>query len=154
MKPPSTTEVEKTERALRDTALGLLARREHSLLELHHKLTRRGYDTSTVMQVLHQLQAEDWLNEQRYADVYASARADKGYGPLRIQRELRERGIDAIIIDSVLAELSDVWQAKLHTLCQRRLSPPKNLADKAKQQRFLRQRGFTFEQINHYFSDH
>ncbi|MCB1716760.1 MAG: regulatory protein RecX [Candidatus Competibacteraceae bacterium] len=140
-------------RDIRDTALGLLARREHSRLELHHKLTRRGFDSAAVLQVLQQLVDDGWLDEQRYAEVYASARADKGYGPLRIQRELRERGIEDAIIDSVLAELADLWQTKLQQLCQRRLSPPKNLADKAKQQRFLRQRGFTFAQINHYFRD-
>ena len=142
----------KTEQsAIRDTALGLLGRREHSRLELHHKLTRRGFDSAAVMGVLEQLMTEGWLDEQRYAEVYASTRADKGYGPLRIQRELRERGIEDSIIDSVLRSLDDFWQPKLNQLCQRRFQSPKNLADKAKQQRFLRQRGFTFEQINQIF---
>lgn len=142
------------ERDIRDTALGLLARREHSLLELHHKLTRRGFDSAAVMPVLQQLIADGWLDEQRFADVYASTRIDKGYGPLRIQRELRERGIDDDIIDNILVNLADLWQPKLQQLCQRRLDAPKDLADKAKQQRFLRHRGFTFEQINQYFRDH
>ena len=147
----TTTPQPTIERTIRDVALGLLARREHSRLELHHKLTRRGFDSSEVTDVLQQLIADGWLDEQRYAEVYASARADKGYGPLRIQRELRERGIEDAIIDSILRSLDDFWLAKLSQLCQRRFQKPKNLADKAKQQQFLRQRGFTFEQINQIF---
>lgn len=139
------------EKAIRDNALALLARREHSTLELHHKLTRRGFDSPTVLQVLAQLRTDGWLNEQRYAEVYACSRADKGYGPLRIQRELRERGIDDGLIQAVLRPLDDLWHDNLVKLCEKRLQPAKSKAEQAKQQRFLRHRGFTFEQINHIF---
>ena len=69
----------------------------------------------------------------------------------RVIQELRERGIDDALIDDVLKSLDDFWLSRLKQLCQRRLQQPKNLADKARQQRFLRQRGFTFEQINQVF---
>lgn len=137
------------ERDIREVALNLLARREHSRLELHHKLTQRGYDSAQVLAVLDQLIADDWLSEQRFAEVYASNRADKGYGPLRIRRELRERGIDDDIITTVLKPLADLWQINLRKLYQRRFESPKDLADQAKQQRFLRHRGFTHDQIQH-----
>ncbi|MEZ5583185.1 MAG: regulatory protein RecX [Candidatus Competibacteraceae bacterium] len=64
----------------------LLARREHTVLELQHKLAQRGFASVDIDSVLADLISEDLINEERYAEVYAHSRADKGYGPLRISR--------------------------------------------------------------------
>ena len=138
---------------VRATALNLLARREHSLLELHHKLTRRGFASETVTTVLERLLADDLVNERRYAELYANSRIDKGYGPLRIRAELRERGISDEIVTVVLADLADFWMKKLIQVHRKRFDGvvPANASDQAKQMRFLRHRGFTLEQIKHLF---
>lgn len=134
-------------------ALGLLAIREHSTLELQHKLARRGYQTETVAAVLARLQTDGLLNEHRYAELYAQGRADKGYGPLRLQQELRERGVSRDIIATVLADLEDHWMPKLAELQCKRFgtTAPGDLAGQARQVRFLRHRGYTSEQINDLF---
>ena len=72
---------------IRAKALDLLARREHSRLELRQKLVQRGFPSDRIEPVLDQLVEERLLDENRYAELYACARADKGYGPLRIARE-------------------------------------------------------------------
>jgi regulatory protein len=138
---------------VRQVALGLLARREHSVLELHHKLSRRGFPSLLVEAVLAQLVAEDLLNETRYAEVYALSRADKGYGPLRIQRELQERGVSDVIVSAILAGLDEDWMPKLIQLHRKRFDAvrPREMAEEARQMRFLRQRGFTLEQIKTLF---
>ncbi len=136
--------------AVRDTALRLLARREHAVLELRHKLKQRDYPADVIETVLAELQAQGWLNEQRFAEVYAANRADKGYGPLRIRSELRARGVTDPIIDPILAQLDDIWLARLRNLSRKRFgnNPPRSLAERARRQRFLRQRGFTLDQID------
>ena len=95
--------------AVRAKALELLARREHSRLELRQKLIQRGFSTDRIESALDQLTEEHWLDEARFAELYACGRADKGYGPLRIGRELRERGVSQDLVDTVLAGLENDW---------------------------------------------
>jgi regulatory protein len=106
-----------------------------------------------VEAVLAQLVAEDLLNETRYAEVYALSRADKGYGPLRIQRELQERGVSDAIVSAILAGLDEDWMPKLIQLHRKRFDAvrPREMAEEGRQMRFLRQRGFTLEQIKTLF---
>ena len=78
---------------IRAKAIELLARREHSWLELRQKLVQRGFSSSSIELVLDQLMEDRLLHEGRYAELYVCSRVDRGYGPLRIAGELRERGI-------------------------------------------------------------
>ncbi len=139
--------------AIRAKALELLARREHSRLELRQKLLQRGYPPELVDPVLEQLIEERLLDEGRYAELYACARADKGYGPLRIARELRERGVPEDAVAAGLAGLADDWPAKLRELHRKRFKSraPADVAGRLQQTRVLRQHGFTLDQIKHLF---
>ncbi len=138
-----------SEAELRAAALNLLARREHSALELQHKLAQRGGTAATIAQVVQTLQAEGWQDDARFAEVYASSRFDKGYGPLRLRRDLQERGIAAAVVTTVLATFADQWSDRLQRLRRRRFGEPlpTTPAEQARQVRFLRQRGYTMDQI-------
>ena len=142
--------------AARQTALQLLARREHSTLELHHKLMRRGVPVPLIETVLGRLIEEDLLNDARYAEVYAHSRLDKGYGPIRIQRELRERGVSESVAADILAEFDDIWMRKLAQVHHKRFGGdlPSTAVERAQRMRFLRHRGFTLEQIKNFLQDH
>ncbi len=126
--------------AVRAKALELLARREHSRLELRQKLLQRGYPSALIEPALEQLIEERLLDEGRYAEIYACGRADKGYGPLRIARELRERGVLEDQVAATLATLENDWPAKLRELHRKRFKS-----------RVLRQHGFTLDQIKQLF---
>jgi regulatory protein len=142
------TRSESSLETVHDTALRLLARREHTRLELHHKLCRRGFDRALVDAVLGRLAEQDLLSDARFAEVYAHGRVDKGYGPLRIERELRERGVADTIVADLVAALADDWLPRLVALHRKRFGAvPRDPAGQAAQMRFLRQRGFTSEQI-------
>lgn len=138
---------------IRAKALELLARREHSRLELRQKLIQRGFPAESVGPVLDRLVAERLLDENRYAELYACARADKGYGPLRIARELRERGVPDDAVAATLAGLADDWLPKLRALHRKRFKAvaPTDAAGRMRQIRVLRQHGFTLDQIKHLF---
>lgn len=133
---------------LRAIALNLLARREHSALELRHKLAQRGGTAAHIEPVLQILQAEGWQDDARFAEVYANSRFDQGYGPLRLRRDLQERGIDNAVIAAVLAPFAEHWVTRLRHLQRKRFGAiPATLAEQARQVRFLRQRGYTMDQI-------
>jgi regulatory protein len=152
-KPKSRDGLDGPSAKARQVALGLLARREHSVLELNHKLLRRGFGSAEVEQVIEGLSAENLLSDVRFAEVYAHSRVDRGYGPLRIRRELRERGVSDDTVSGILTELDDDWSKHLVRVHHKRFGDrlPTNAAEKASQLRFLRHRGFTLEQIKRLF---
>ena len=105
-----------------------------------------------IESALDQLTEERLLDEARFAELYACGRADKGYGPLRIGRELRERGVSQDLVDTVLAGLENDWLPKLRELHRKRFKSlvPTDMAERMRQTRVLRQHGFTLEQIKHF----
>ena len=146
---------EATPGEVQQIALGLLARREHSVLELRHKLQHRGLPAEVVEQVLEHLCAENWLSDARFAELYAATRADKGYGPLRIRSELRQRGVEDVLIERALGELEEYWSRRLAEVTIKKFGSrtPKDFDQRARWTRFLRQRGFSLEQIGRLFRD-
>lgn len=135
--------------AIRKVAMDILAMREHGRLELKRKLLRKGALPELIDVVLDKLIQDRLLNERRYLESYIRSRANNGYGPLRIQQELLERGIDKAEINHALEESGYDWQEQLQMLWERKFgTAPKDLKEKAKQGRFLMYRGFNIGMIN------
>lgn len=139
-----------SDRALRERALGLLARREHAPAELAAKLSARGYDDNAVAALIAALQDEGLLSARRYAEAFVHARAQKGQGPVKITAELAARRLDEADIDDALAAAEVDWTALATQARRKRFgsTPPADFPAKAKQMRFLQQRGFTSDQIH------
>lgn len=133
---------------LRDKAIRLLARREHAALELRQKLQGLGDDTE-IEALIDRLVAEGLQSNERFTESYIRARQNAGYGFLRIQQELVQRGIDAELIEQHLSNDPDHWQALLHQVWQKKYDGVIPNSDKAyaQQARFLLQRGFAAEMI-------
>ncbi|OQW93942.1 MAG: hypothetical protein BWK79_08475 [Beggiatoa sp. IS2] len=130
---------------IRQKAIALLGHREHSVFELRQKLVRYPFESSLIELVLAQLQADNLLNEERFIESFMRARIAKGHGPLRIQQELRQRGIAEYSI-----EMNDpAWIEQASRARQKRFgsSFPHDPHEKAKQMRFLQYRGFSHTQI-------
>jgi regulatory protein len=135
-------------------ALRLLARREHSAQELRNKLASRGFPEALIDSVLTELAQEKLLSDRRFAEVYVRGRFERGYGPLRIRAELRERGVDNSLVEPVMDERDRCWIESAGRQRRKRFgaSFPERFSERAKQMRFLQRRGFTGEQIRAVFS--
>ncbi|WP_455205463.1 recombination regulator RecX [Kaarinaea lacus] len=147
------TEIAATDvRSVRIKAMNLLARREHSVAELKRKLQNKGYDENVIEQVLQDLCQQNLLSDARFTESYVNYRCNNGFGPLRIQQELKQKGISDAVIDAYIND-SERWQQKAAEVWAKRFggSVPNDIKTKAKQSRFLQYRGFTFEQIRHLF---
>ncbi|MBZ2168218.1 regulatory protein RecX [Marinobacter sp. F4216] len=133
----------------RSTALRLLARREHSRLELSLKLRQRRIETPVIESVLDEYEQEGWLDDSRFADVYARQRMDLGYGPLRILSELQQRGVN--VAPDCLQEVTEQgWRERAVALRERRYGLAdlqKDWDEKVRQARFLTRRGFSAGQV-------
>lgn len=88
-------------------------------------------------------------SDARYTEQYIEQRAARGYGPLRIRTELRERGIDDTVIAEWLDERDPVWRQRLAEVARKRFGAagPADFKDRARRARFLEYRGFSAELI-------
>ncbi len=134
-------------RTCRAVAMDLLARREHSALELGRKLRQRGFERGEIEATLDTLIRERLLSDERFAEAYVHHRAGRGFGPLRIERELAERGIGPELA-ALMLEAHD-WTALAVQAREKRFGPatPESPRERARQIRFLNYRGFSAEQV-------
>ena len=132
-----------------DTALRLLARREHSLTELRSKLASRGHEAGVVEEVLSELARRGLVSDQRFAEAFLRSRLERGQGPLKIRAQLRERGVASGLIDAALGEAEIDWDRRAADARSGRFgeAPPADRKQMARQARFLRGRGFSEAQV-------
>lgn len=140
---------------VRARAIKLLARREHAPAELAFKLDQRGYPTALIETVLAELKEENLLSSRRYAEAMVRARAGKGHGPIRLRDELSGKGIEDTLIDDALDEAEVDWFELAVQVRRKRFGAglPGDFPAKAKQMRFLQQRGFASEHIQAAFDN-
>jgi|YNPNPStandDraft_1061719.scaffolds.fasta_scaffold00769_6 regulatory protein len=130
----------------RDAAYRLLARRSHSSVELHRKLSRKGFCPDEIAQVLAECSAKGYLNDEETALRWAQNLVrTKLWGRLKISAYLAHKGIPRHVIEQVQQciwqEFSEeaVAQQALQKRCvgaQKKLSPSQKAA-------FLAARGFS-----------
>jgi regulatory protein len=132
----------------RASAMNLLARREHSVKELHQKLLSRDFEAEVVDAALMALIAERLLSNDRFVESYVRSKINSGIGPLRLRQELREHGIASDEIEASLR--GHEWRRLAVEVRQKRFGAalPDKYEERAKQMRFLQYRGFNAEQIS------
>ncbi len=134
----------------KQVAVRLLARREHSAEEIRQKLAKREFEASEIATALLELKQGDWQSDERFAEAYVRARRLKGFGPVRIASELRERGVDELIANRYIYADDGVWLQTLEREYQKKYhgTDYEDFQEKAKRMRFLQYRGFSIDQIN------
>ena len=127
-----------------ERGLGLLARREHSARELKAKLSARGHAADEANGAIERLQQQDYQSDTRFAASVARQRSSQGYGPRRIQAELRSHGLADATIRAVIEELQVDWIASAAAQLRRRHGTRAALeaTERAARAAFLLRRGF------------
>lgn len=127
---------------VRERALRLLARREHTRSELARKLRQRG-ESDGMDGVLDALERDGLLSDARFAEAYVRMRVGRGYGPLRIQAELMERGVDPGQAETSLRAGESDWAGRCEAVARKHFSEPApDVRERARRVRFLQRRGF------------
>jgi len=137
------------EAACERAAVDLLARREHSRLELERKLARRGFPEAIVAPSLDALEHSGLLVATRFTESFIRSRIAKGKGPTRIRAELAERGVAGEQTAESLRDSNVDWLATARAVRRKRFGAelPSDFHERAKQARFLQYRGFTSDQV-------
>jgi len=140
-------DVEVTPADVRLAAMNLLARREHSVRELRKKLKRRFVDDVMIDEQLARLSSENLQSNLRFAESYARQRVGRGYGPVRVQEELRERGASVADVAAAMRELEVDWGVVASDVMLKKFGvlAPVDIKEKARRARFMQYRGFTAE---------
>jgi regulatory protein len=131
--------------SLQTLAVGYLARREYSRLELEKKLAEHAQTPEALSEALDALEQRGLLSAERVVEQVLHGRRHK-YGAQRIRHELKEKGIAEHLIDTAMIDLKGseleaaraVWRRKFGVI-------PETLKERSKQARFLAGRGFSAE---------
>lgn len=140
---------ELTESELRVAAINLLSRREYSRHELYQKLIARTSSETVLEKILNRLEEAGYQSDLRFSESFLRSRINRGLGKMRIERELKEKGIQQDLIEQCFQTDTDWFELayesglrKFHSL---------NLSDykeKQKAFRYLAYRGFSMEHIH------
>ena len=105
-------------------AVRLLGTREYSVLELSTKL-RRWFLSDAVSEVITELRNLGLLCNTRYGEAFCRSRVDRGYGPVFIQRELEQNGLDKELIENLLAPYNEQWLARAVVQVEKKARMPR-----------------------------
>lgn len=87
------------------SALRYLGYRPRSEAEVRRLLQQRGYLPAAADAAIRRLFSLNYLNDEDFARNWARSRVqDNGYGPRRIEQELRSKDIDPSIVRDALRE--------------------------------------------------
>jgi regulatory protein len=136
---------------LRQRAVRLLARREHSRAELARKLTAHG-TTEEIATLLSQLETEGLLSDARAAGSFVRAHGQR-FGATRLRNDLRRRGIDPELADADIVELGDELERARTVWRKKFAAAPSDTREWARQARFLQGRGFASDIVRKLLKD-
>ncbi len=134
-------------------ACDFLGRREHSRKELQHKLARRCEDEALIEELLDKLADEGLQSDERFTESFVHHRVNNGKGPLKIQQELNQRGVDQNLISIYLDSAEVNWLTLANEVRTKKYGNevPADYQKQALQSRFLYSRGFSSEHIKRLF---
>jgi regulatory protein len=140
--------------SIQDVAIRLLARREHSALELKRKLLARDFEQQEVNDCVTILIDNNLLSDLRFAGAFIRSKVARGKGYEHIRAGLISRGVSREIVLSSLESCGVSWLALASQVLQKKFGADACISggDQARKQRFLSYRGFRTETIWRVFS--
>ena len=138
-------------KAIRLKIMDFLSRREHSSREILNKMSNRVESKEMLLDSIKELVDDGLLSDERFAESYFQSRKNKGYGPLRIRNELKQRGIGDQLFFSLSNEVN--WSKYALEALRKKINGdlPTETKDVLKLKRFLNYRGFDFQDIDRAF---
>jgi regulatory protein len=132
-----------------NTAVRILANRDHSKYELKRKLQQRGFASKSISTVMVECERFGYIDDKRTARVYILQLKRKCFGKRYIQQALKKKRLSGAAIEKILSEnypgvdeyehAGRLLEKKMRTFA--RETDPKKRSDKI--YRFLYSRGFS-----------
>jgi len=134
--------------SLRERALKLLARREHTRQELARKLSGHAEDPGEIERTLAECEARGWLSEKRVVEQAVHVRRAR-FGARRIERDLLAKGVSGEAVAAAKSKLRESELEAARAVWRRKFGgrQPHTPTERARQARFLQGRGFELDVI-------
>lgn len=130
-----------------DRALRFLGHRPRSSAEVRRRLAEYGIRAEVIAQTLTRLQDLNYVNDTEFARYWVQNRTEfSPRGARALRQELREKGIESAIIETVLAELDS--DALAYEAAQKKVRSLRGQDARTLQTtlgNFLLRRGFNYE---------
>ena len=134
----------------KECALRYLGYRARTRKEMINKLT--DYPDEVTTRVLAMLEEYRYVDDYTFAEDYVKSRVrNKGFGKFRLERELRDKGVESDIIETVLSQLDydEVEEATQKLI--RKISGILTDKDKKRYFDYLLRQGFSYDVIEQAF---
>jgi regulatory protein len=125
-------------------AAAFCAYQERCTSEIREKLYEWGVNPEESEDIIAQLIAEKYLDEERFAKIYAGSKfRTKKWGKLKIRYMLKQKGIANTLIINGLKEINpDTYYETLQGLAAQKKEGMKGKYDRVKLYNFLISKGF------------
>ncbi len=131
----------------RSYTYGVLATRRQTEHQLEKRLRKKGYSDETVKDVLNLMKRYKYIDDKEYTRLWIRQKRLKR-GCSGLKWDLLGKGVDARIIDEVLAEFDpeEEYDAALN-LAGKKIRLSKDACSLQRLSGFLQRRGFSYEVI-------
>ena len=138
-----------------ESAVRLLARREHGAHELAQKLLQKKHPEVEIQEAISECQRLGLQSDARFVDSLCRARIRQGHGPARIRQDLHNVRIDRDLMEQALDAERDNWVSYARDVWIKKYGDQEvtSFAATQKQKQFLLYRGFSVDTINTVFKE-
>lgn len=142
-----------------NTAVRILANRDHSKYELKQKMQQRGFASKVIDTLITECERLNYINDPRTAHVYILQLKRKCFGKRHIRMALKKKRLRGAVIEKILLE--NYTEAEEHEnagkLLEKKMKTFNREEDSKKRRdkiyRFLFSRGFNKEVISDLIRD-
>lgn len=137
----------------RTVAHRYLAHKPRTEQEVRRRLDRADVPSSVAEDLVYELREQGYVDDESYAREFASQRNERDYGPYRVEKDLRSRGVAQETIDAAIAEVFERGELRetVRELARTRWGRYQRDEDarrrKKKVHDYLVRRGFPFDLI-------
>lgn len=130
-------------------AFNYLSYKPRTEYEMKKYLGKKGFDEETIFEVIEKLKDYRYVDDTEYiTSFHKSQTHSKGYGPLRIQYNLMQKGISKDKYREIeSSQETDYYEIALG-LAEKRLKEKRDLESLKKIYGFLLRRGFPMEVVS------
>lgn len=132
-----------------------LSYKAHSVKAMAQKLKRCGFSEDAVEKTLFLLEKKGYLDDYALCAEYAAAiQKQKGYGVLRIKKELYAKGFNGDCIENAISGLDETPEGLVTEILRKKFPhlDPDDRQARAKATAYLAARGYDYEEINNAIS--
>jgi len=132
-----------------------LAKQERSESSLFDYLINKGCSSDTAQSVLETAKENSWVSDERFCLRYCEQQLCKGYGPILITENLRDKGLStAAIIKAVSSIEHSTWEQAAILALEKKFGRDFNNSSRISLVQYLERRGFNDDYMMFLVKDH